>query len=196
MQGPDRLIFRTNAIQHYARVEEKSTTLQFISWPVIALLWGLLGLFFVGCVLAWFGEIPTYVTGQGEVLNHTMLHQGSQTLLQHDSAVAIIFLPPRLATQLHIGLSVQITIGSSGLQMQSQIEKLEPGITSPYAVHQRYGCDAKCSLFLTQPSIVVLVKLQPNLATTYAGSIVSAQIKVGSQRIISLIPGVGSVIGK
>jgi hypothetical protein len=48
---------------------------------------------------------------------------------------------------------------------------------------------------ITEPSVVVHVKLAPSLSSRlYAGSLITAQVQIGTQRILSL-PGLNDLIG-
>ena len=110
-------------------------------------------------------------------------------------AVAVFFFSPTQAQNLHAGIPIRLHVGSSGLQFSSQITAIEPGVMSPEILRAAFHLE-NASLPITQPSIVGIVKLNPAFATAYAGSTVTADLQVGSERLISLLPGVGSMFGK
>jgi hypothetical protein len=109
-------------------------------------------------------------------------------------AIAVFFFPPAQAQNLHIGTPVSLHVGPSGSQFSSQIAGIEPGVMSPDALRALFHLE-NTSLPITQPSTVVIVKLDPTFATEYAGSTMTADLQVGSQRLISFLPGVGSLFG-
>ncbi len=110
------------------------------------------------------------------------------------TGMVVFFIPPVQVQNLQTGMSIRLNIGSSSEQINSQITSIKPGVMSPAALSSLFHLE-NTSLSITQPSMVVEVKLDPALATTYAGSIVTADLQVGSQRLISLLPGVGGLFG-
>src|SRR5437660_11760966 len=117
----------------YKRSMEKDVVLRFISWPIIACLWLLLGVLLAAGFLAWYAQIPAYVSGSGIILA-----QGDMLEPAYGKMVAIVFLPPDQSAHLRVGLPVDIQIGSADRHVQSTIAQVEPGIMSPDAVRQRY----------------------------------------------------------
>jgi len=110
-------------------------------------------------------------------------------------SIAVFFFPPAQAQNLHAGVPVRLHVGPSGPQFSSQIIGIEPGVMSPMALRSLFHLE-NASLPITQPSAVVIVKLNPAFATMYAGSTLTADVQVGSQSLISLLPGVGHLLGK
>lgn len=110
------------------------------------------------------------------------------------TAMVVFFFPPTQAKKLYIKEPVRLHVGLSGLQINSQITSIEPSVMSPTALRALFHLE-NASLPITQPSMVVVVKLDPASATAYAGSTVTADLQVGSQRLISFLPGVGSLFG-
>ena len=67
---------------------------------------------------------------------------------------------------------------------------------SPEAARQLYRLNGMGALLITQPSIVVIIKLGTKLpATAYAGSLCTAKVEIGSQRLLALLPGLGNFLG-
>jgi hypothetical protein len=142
-------------------------------------------------LLAWFVQVPTYVDGSGIILAPGAMRQPAD-----GETVAVVFLPPDQAAHVRGGLPVHVQIGSVGAYVQGTIAKVEPGITSPDALRQRYRLDGVGSVLLTQPSTVLIVRLGTALpATAYAGSLVTAKVEIGSQRLLALFPGLGTSPG-
>jgi hypothetical protein len=107
-------------------------------------------------------------------------------------AMAVFFFPPAQVQNLRVGTPVRLHIGPSGSQFSSQIVEIEPSVMSPAALRALFHLE-NAALPITQPSAVVVVKLNPAFATAYAGSTLTADVQVGSQSLISLLPGVGSL---
>jgi hypothetical protein len=182
MQTPRPAIFRENAVKAYLQGRDKDTLPHFISLPVALILWVLIALVFVAGGLAWSAKIPVFVAGTGIVLYESGYPQNDRR------AVALVFLPPEQASRLYVGLPVRIQLGASGPEVVSKIAGVEPRVISPYVACRAYGLDANCAALITRPAVVALVKLESLSSATYAGSILTAEVEVGSQRIISLLP--------
>lgn len=186
-----RSIFRESAMKHYMQQREKEILPRVVSPPVFVFLWILLGFLTMAGLLAWWGEVPTYVSGSGAILV-----EKSPSTPGNSEAVAVIFLPASSAAQLRTGLPIQLQIGSTESRFTRTIEKVEPGILSPGEARTRYALAGSISQVLTQPSVAVIVRLGSTIsARTYAGSFVSAQVQVGSRRVLSLLPGFDRLIG-
>jgi hypothetical protein len=190
--NPHQSIFRANALKHYLQSGEKTALPRFINLPTALLLWLLLALLLLEGALAWSDEIPMYISVQGIVLAADQHYASAD----HDDAFALVFLAPGDTHALRPGSPVRVHIGQAGPPVSSEIVRLEPGITSPFEACQRYHLGDSCALLVPQPSIVVLVRIKGLSATTYAGSQLTAEIQVGSQRIITLIPGIGELVGR
>lgn len=185
MHIPRRQIFRESALQHYLRNREKDVLLRILPVPMAVFLWVLLSIFLMAGLFAWNERIPTYASGTGIV-------QASAG----GSSIAIVFLPAGPSTTVHVGESAQVQVGTGGQKVQGKVMEVEPNIMSPDSARAHFQLEGNSSFLVTQPSLIVLVRFNtPVSATTYAGSSLSAQIKVGSQRILSQLPGIGQLIG-
>jgi hypothetical protein len=188
---PEKTIFRQSAIMSYKRRMEKDVVPQLIFWPIILGLWLLLTAFLAAGCFAWYAQVPTYVSGSGVILA-----QGNTRQATHGQTVAIVFLSPDQSAQIRPGQPVDIQISSTSMNVQSTIAQVEPGITSPDAARQRYGLEGVNAFLITQPSVVVLIKLGTTLsATAYAGSLLTARVETGSQRLLTLLSGSGQFLG-
>jgi hypothetical protein len=186
MHASDRSIFRESAIKHYIQNRERDVLLRILPLPTAVFLWILIGVLLAAGVFAWNERIPTYVSGTGTVLADT-----------GGGSVAVVFLPPEQSPTLHAGESVQVHIGSAGPQVQSKILEVEPDITSPATARKNYQLSGDSSSLITQPSIVIVVKLGTEVpARMYAGSSLTADVEVGSHRILSLLPWIGKLVGE
>jgi hypothetical protein len=180
-----RSIFRDEAIKNYIERREKAVLPQLVAPPVFLFLWILLGLLLTAGLFAWLAQVPIYVEGDGIILE-----QQPPSASGPREAVALIFLPAASAPTLRVGLPVQLQLGSTGPALTSKIEQVEPGLLSPSAVRTRYALASSVLQTITEPVVVVSVRLGPTIpAQLYAGSVVSAQVQVGSRRVLSLLSG-------
>jgi hypothetical protein len=187
MVNNKRPIFRSKAMQHYARSMEKDVLPRTATPPVFIFLWILLALLIAAAVIAWLGQVPVFVTGSGIIEPE----QGSS------NAVAVGFLPANYLSKVQAGQPVQLQIASTGQEMSGAIEHVEPGIISPAQARQQYNLGDASSLVVPGPSVAVTVKFNSSIqASTYAGSIVHVQAQIGTERILSLLPGLNALIGE
>ena len=191
MTTSKRMIFRKKALQQYIQNRDKTVLLRIASPPVFLCLWLLLLLFLIAGITAWFGQVPIYAYGSGIIAQ-----AGSVLQQRSNEAAAVIFVPASPLPTLRTGLPARVWIGSTGPQWLSTVAVVEPGVISPSDARQHYGLGGNLASIVTQPSRVVIVKLAltPS-AHLYAGSIVQAQVQVGTQRALSLLPGLGTLFG-
>jgi len=180
-----RNIFRSKALEQYAASRQRDVLPRLVSPPVFVFFWILLGLLIVGGTLVWLTRVPVYVSGSGVVLDQGLM-QGKQA---NGEAIAVIFLPAgRQEVHVQPGQLILLHIGSDGTQLTYKVKDVDPGVISPSAARSRYGLDSATSQVITGPSLVLSVILGPAFpARQYAGSIVSAQVQAGSQRVLSLL---------
>jgi hypothetical protein len=191
MLVPNHPIFRQNAVKHYMQSREKDTLPRFISLPIALFLWVLLGLLLVVGLLAWYEQIPTYAIGQGAVLSPRYMAQYTG-----QGAVAAAFFAVDQAKHLHVGQSVAVDFTSSSASTLTGIVLAVDAVVSPDAAMSHYGLGSTTALSITQPSVVAIIKLEAVSPSLYAGSTLTAHVQVGSRRIISLLPGIGSLWGE
>jgi len=183
MHVPRRQIFRESAIQHYIQNREKDVLLRILPLPMAVFLWVLLSIFLMAGLFAWNERIPTYTNGAGIV-------QASKG----GASIAVVFLPAEPSTTVHEGEPVRVQIGA--LQVEGKVMEAEPYIMSPDSAREHFQLKGNTSYLVTQPSLVALVRFDTAVpASIYAGSALSAQIEVGSQRILSQLPWIGQLVG-
>lgn len=191
MLSPQRPIFREEALKQYMRKQEKDVLPRFISPPVFLCIWALLFLCIIAIFLAWWTQIPFFVNGPGIV-------QAADTSARENNhtAIVFVFLPATDARSVHAGLPVQLQVTSAGPRFPGTIASVTSAPLSPDDIRKRYALGDAASQLPSQPAIVLIVKPEVALSyQTYAGSLVSARIQVGSQRVLSLLPQVGNLIG-
>lgn len=185
MHVPKRQIFRESALQHYIRNREKDVLLRILPVPMAVFLWVLLSILLMAGILAWNMRIPTYTSGAGIVQPGT-----------GGNSIGVVFLPAGPTTTVHVGESVQVQIGANSPQIQGNVIEVDPDIMSPDSTRKQFQLKGAGSSLVTQPSLILLVRFRTTVpARTYAGSSLSAQIEVGSQRILSQLPWIGQLIG-
>lgn len=183
MAKSTRTIYREKALQHYVQSWEKVTLPRFVAPPIFTFLWLLLLLLLAATLLAWLVQVPTYTTGSGFVLN-----QGTSASNSSNTATAVIFLPATSNLNVRVGLPIQVQIGSAGPQLNTTVTTVETTVLSPFALRQRYSLNGSLATIVTQPSIVLTANLGSAVSTNmYAGSMVNAQVQVGTQRVLSLL---------
>lgn len=182
MAKSTRTIYREKALQHYVQSWEKVTLPRFVAPRVFTFLWLLLVLLLAAALLAWLGQVPTYATGSGFVLS-----QGTSVSNSSGAATIVVFIPATSDLNVKVGLPVQVQIGSTGPQLNTTVATVGTTVLSPSDIRQRYGLDGSLANIVTQPSIVLTANAGSALsAKTYAGSLVSVQVQVGTQRVLSL----------
>jgi len=157
-----------------------------LATPLFLFCWILLALVITAGITAWLGQIPVYATGSGIILDNNVSASGGD-----GRAIALIFLPPSPALQLHAGMPIQVrTMGSD---VNGIVDTVEPHFLSPSQVRQRYALSGASFWIITQPSLVVTARLDAGISRQLSpGSPVHAQLQVGSRRLISLFPGLNA----
>ena len=185
----DRAIFRDSAIQAYQRGTIKDIVPRLTSRPVIACVWLLLAVLVAAAAAAWFVRVPAYVGGPGVILlTDAQAGPGGGT-------AAALFLPPDQSAHMRAGQPVHAQIGSSGPSVLGAVALVEPGMIGPDAARARYRFDPGADV-VRQPWSVVIVRLRQSLApAAYGGSLLTARVEIGSQRLLSLFPGLGGLAG-
>lgn len=187
-------LFRRQALEYYAQSREGTILPRLARPPVFLLLWILLSLATLAMLLAWLGRIPVYISGPGLVIEQTMLQHGHAA----PTAMALIFVPVASAHALSIraGTPVQLQVGTQGQPFTATVDAVVPGILSPDQIQHRYAPGSRVSSLITSPSLVVSIRLGPAFASpTYAGSVIAAQVQVGSTSVLSSLFGSTQVVG-
>jgi hypothetical protein len=176
--------YRTRALQRYARSREKTVLPRFVTPPVFLCCWLLLGLLLLATVLAWQVQVPIYQGASGVLLNDLSSSQQGTNGWQ-----ALLFVPATPKSDLHIGASVTVQIVLTGESFVGTIAAVLPGVLTPEQARQRYALAGDGALVITQPSLVV--QLTGGLTVpsdVIAGLSVSAQVPIGNQSLLSLLP--------
>jgi hypothetical protein len=180
----NRSIFRSKAVEHYLQSREKTILPLFVAPPVFAFYWLLLGIFLMSGLVAWFGQVPQYTSGSG-------LISAQSTAVNQDKGqvIVLIFLPASSSARPQPGYSALIQVGPTGPQVNGTVDTIKPGVLSPSEVQKQYAFKVFTSV------IVVSVKLGVQTASNLSvGSPVSAQIQIGSQRLLALFPVLNALL--
>lgn len=180
-----RVIFRENAIQAYRRGTAKDVVPRLTLRPVIVCLWLLLAVMIAAAALAWSIRVPAYVGAQGMILPEGA---GDGT------TAAALFLPADQSARVRVGQAVHGQVGSSGPSASGAVVRVEPGLMSPDMARARYGFEPGADT-VRQPWKVVIVRLEPSLSSSYGGSSLTARLQTESQRLLTLLPGLGKPAG-
>ncbi len=189
MLPPPRSLFRERALAQYQQRQQQTLLPRLMSPPVYLCSWILLSCLALAGGLAWWAQVPIFVSGSGVLQAQ---HAGSPS--ESAQVMALLFLSTSEASQVRVGQPVQLA--STDLQFTGTVSQIEPGAISPIEARQRYDLVGEAAASLTQPSVVVVVKPATALAaSTYAGSLVEAQIQAGTRRVLTLVPGMDHLIG-
>lgn len=175
-------IFRKEAIEKYSQGRDKNVLPQFVLPPVFVFLWCLLALFISAGITAWLGQVPVYTSGVGVILDPST--SGNTA---NGEMTAVIFITYSPSLHLQVGQPVNMQIGQAGPHISTAIGAVESQILSPSEVRKQF------SVSVTDPSIAAAVVVESHLSL-YSGSLVQAQIEVGSHRLLSLFPGLGAFV--
>jgi hypothetical protein len=190
MSQAQRPLFREHALKHYLQRREKDILPRLVSPPIFICGWFLLCLVVAVGMVAWLEKVPVFVNGSGIVLAQRHGNVSSR------GGMVRIFLPAREASLVHVGEASLLQVGMTGPSFTSAIVRVESGLFSPDDLHKRYGFNYDGMPAVTEPSIAVDVRVDPSVpARLYAGSPVSAQIQIGTRRVVSLLPGFDGLIG-
>jgi hypothetical protein len=182
-----RPIFRDEAIKHYMQSREKSVLPRFVSPPTFILLWIFFALCLISGVLAWDIQVPTYLSSIGIV---TGPDQPVATTGQSQITVTL-FIPASSFVLVKDGQIVQIQLPAGGPQVTRTVTTLNRTPLSPADVLKLFGLP-----LTTAPTNLATVSLGTTSSWhLYSRSLVSVQIRVGSRRVLSLIPGLDHLIG-
>ncbi len=180
---PKIQIFRSKTLQKYMQNREKSVLPRVVAPPIFAFSWIVLTLLIAAGIATWLGEVPSYITASGIVLDT------NSAASQGDGATAALLLPASDSSYIRPGLPVQLQIGQAGPQVHRTINSVSQNLLSPVEVHQQYGFE------VADPSLVVTVGLGSTISEhLYSGSPIQAQVQIGSQSLLALFPGVNSLL--
>lgn len=187
MREPNRAIFRAGALQRRARSQEQVVFPRLIAPPVFACLWLLLGLLLAAAVVTWGATVPLDATGPAVVVDPRAgveLPAGGDT---------VVLLPPDTVARVRAGqpLRLRPVGGAAGAAPTGVVVAVLPERLGPAEARRRFALGE--AVALTQPVGVVVARLIPAGAgadrDALAGSVYTAEIEIGSRRVLALVPG-------
>jgi hypothetical protein len=187
MKDSNYTIFRVAAIQRYSRGRQAPVFPRLVSPPIFMCLWVVLALLLTGGLAAWFFRVPIFVLGSATVVHKT-----------NGEIVIVAFFPPEQLPKLRAGQTLFLS-SSRGPRFSEAIIAVNPEILSPYVVRQQFAVALDAAHLISGPSAVTLARPQASTfsfsAEAYLGSIFRAEVEVGSQRVIMLLPAIGRLLG-
>lgn len=194
MASPDQSIFRQRALDKYVRRQERQVILRLVSPPLFLFLWALLLLAICAGGIVWSIQQPVLVQGKGVVVEQKAANGKPQQI------DVLLVLPPDQQANLKVGQPVTINISSANITFQSTLATVEDGVMSPASISTQVTNNqlplAQLAQTISGPSIVATAAVEPmSLAQTYLGSQCQAQVQIGTQSALSLLPGVSNLPG-
>jgi hypothetical protein len=183
--------FRAKAMQHYARSREKGVVPKFISLRVVPYFWILISLLMVGLVIASMIEIPIYTSALGLVID------GHRFPEVDDRVVLAVFVPSDGHPDLHEGQDVLVQFFQDGDRINQTVVAVMPEVLSPAMARQRFDLPEALAALIDRPAYIAIVRVQPipgnYLPPADAGGVYRVDLRAGSLRLITLLPGIGSL---
>ncbi len=189
MATVDHSIFRKRAVEKYMQRRELNVILRLVSPRMFVFLWALLLLAVGAGALVWSIQEPIVVQGKGVVVQPKAANgQAGQTI------VVLMLLPPDQQANLKAGQPVSINITSANITFNSTIQNVEAGVMSPAAITTQLNLPVQLTQTLSGPSVVAVAPVVPmSLAKTYLGSQCDTQVQIGTQSVLSILPGFNNI---
>jgi hypothetical protein len=189
MATVDRSIFRKRALDKYMQRQEQNVVLQLVSPRMFVFLWALLLLAVGAGYLVWSIQEPIVVQGKGVVVQPKTANGKTGQAI-----VVMILLPPDQQANLKVGQPISINITSANITFTSTVQTIEAGVMSPAAITTQLNLPVQLTQTLSGPSVVAVAPVEPmSLAKTYLGSQCEAQVQIGTQSVLSVLPGYNSI---
>lgn len=186
-------IFRSDALRRYAAGQAVPVLPRFVMPRALIWLWLLIGLFGGVSVIAWFAQVPVYVSGTALLVPEAGTSPGA------GQPLVVALLPPDSRLEIQAGQPILVRLPGTGDTIRRSIDAVAPQASSPAEVAQRYQLVAGTAAAVTGPTLVATAQLSPvpgGLSpSTYAGAVGQVDVEVGSRRVISFLPLAGRVLG-
>jgi len=185
MTPSNRTIFRASALEGYMQAKAQTVLPRFIAPPVPFCLWLLLSCLLAVSVLAWLARVPVYRNGVATVVDANYANE----------EMIVAFFPPESKPEMKAGQNLSLKLDPAGPPVVRTIAAIEPEILSPTEARKKFNLDNTAARSYEFPAAVAVARLgKPGKelpASAYEGAVVEAQLEVGSQRLIALLPLVG-----
>lgn len=180
-----RTIFRQRAVKHYLEGREGDVLPQFISPRSFYLLWVVFALLVISMAAgAYFAKIPIYATGSAVAVEEN----------SNGNSSMVAFLPPKYLEELKRGEGDQellVRLGSDGERQAISVSSVIPEVVSPEEAKDRFGLSDAQKSAVRKSAVVTVAPLEELPQGLNATRAYQAEVEVGSQRVISLVPVVG-----
>ena len=129
------------------------------------------------------------VSGMGVVIQ-----QNTTTKPVKQETIVLLILSPDQLANIRVGQPVTITAGPAKSSFTSSIEHVETGVMNPDQVRTQFKLQGTLAQVITGPSAIATVQVAPGTqAMTYLGSQCQAQVQIGSESVLSLLPGFNQI---
>lgn len=191
-QKDSRSIFRDEAVRRYIESREQSVLPRLVSPQIFLYLWTLLGLIAITSTIAWFAKIPVYASGSAVITRWQ-----SQTEGMGKEPVVAVFLAPQYLSRLRPKQKLFLKFAGTGDRFSRTILTVDTEIRSPDSIQKQFALSPGAAQAIAQPVVVAIARWDPAPAqlpaSVYLGSLGHAEVEIGSQRAISLLPIVGQL---
>ena len=178
-------IFREKALRLYLKNQQKIVFLRLVQPRLFPYFWALAAGLLILVLIAWSTRVPVTVSGFGLVTGRAA------------RARVILLLPPDSLGQLRPEQRVLVRNGTAEPVLRGRIASVAPAVLSPQAIRARFALSGAPAGFVTGPAAVAVAEVEADdgglPVATFAGSRCPIDVEVGSRRVLSLLPGLGSI---
>jgi len=187
MKDSAHRIFRPEALQRYLRGLQTPVWPRLVSPPIFLCIWILAVLLLMTGMSVWLCKIPVYVSGVATVVQRP------------DGEMLIVaFFAPEHLPRLQAGQTLALSSHDGRSRFTEAIVAVKSDIISPAAAQRQFALGLGAAHVITEPSAVAMARLEASYfslpADLYLASSFRADVEVGTRRVISLLPLIGSVI--
>jgi hypothetical protein len=184
---PVRPVFRDEAVRRYIESKQAGVLPVFVSPPVFAFVWVIVGILLSGGLFAWAVKVPQYTPAQAIVIT---------TESENQATAFVCLVNPATSRNLYAGLKAFVRLGPGDQVAVSEIESIEPAVASPQSLLSRYPTASAGALRQLSHAAAVVWLGPPSLPRgimleELTGGVYPVQIETGSRRAVSLIPLLG-----
>ncbi|MFL5349044.1 MAG: hypothetical protein ACJ8AT_29955 [Hyalangium sp.] len=187
MNVPGKSFFRAGALERFIQGRARLILPAFVSPRGFVLLWLVLSLVLAAGALAWSAQVPRFEAGVAVVV------EAAQARVEDagEAPLLLAFLPPATLPRLKAGEPLFLQGRPGVVADSSTILSVGPQVLSPAAAKARFGLELPPQA-LSGPSAVVVARFQPGAAvgkaTDYLGTVYPVNVRVGTRRLLWLLP--------
>src|SRR5581483_361661 len=143
----------------------------------------LLSLLVLVGLLVWRGEVPFFIPGSGVVLT-----QDPEHILRNNEMGIVLFLPEKYISQLRPGEDAELRVEPAGQQFVGTIKYAK--LVGPDEARKWYMLNGGAAYSFPQSSgVAMLLPVATRALHLKTGDLVSGQVHIGSQSILSFCLG-------